>query len=210
MMKDEKTVEEWYKLYPTHAKRPNTWKMNIISKAGFQKTAVNDPVESSFGGTTRQLQCYGRIGLTNSGGVDQVKRNGYFTQYYGSSMNKENDEGKRNILDFFNKLSYEMRTSLLKVVRDYISITQKRDQLALKKQRKEKQRKEQLLSEHGMAKASEAFIDALYYHEMYNSLACWKTAAMVNQELSKLTSNTSKMRALKENIRMRVLGLGFD
>ena len=39
-------------------------------KDGLGKLAVNDPTESSFGGTTRQLQCYGRIGLTNAGGVD--------------------------------------------------------------------------------------------------------------------------------------------
>ena len=45
-------------------------------QAGLRKIAVNDPAESSFGGTTRQLQCFGRIGLTNAGGVDQVKRNG--------------------------------------------------------------------------------------------------------------------------------------
>ena len=45
---------------------------------GLKKMAVNDLAESSFGGTTRQIQNYGRIGLTNAGGVDQVKRNGDF------------------------------------------------------------------------------------------------------------------------------------
>ena len=33
---------------------------------------------------------------------------------------------------------------------------------------------------------------------------------MVNYELGKLTSKTSKIDALKENIRMRVLGLGWS
>ena len=45
-------------------------------KAGLRNIAVNDPAESSFGGATRQLQHFGRVGLTNAGGVDQVKRNG--------------------------------------------------------------------------------------------------------------------------------------
>ena len=43
---------------------------------GLQKLAVNDPTESSFGGTTQQLHSFGRIGLTNAGGVGLVKRNG--------------------------------------------------------------------------------------------------------------------------------------
>ena len=45
-----------------------------IHKAGLRKIAVDDPAESSFGGTTRQLQYYDPIRLTNVGGVDQVKR----------------------------------------------------------------------------------------------------------------------------------------
>ena len=102
-----------------------------------------------------------------------------------------------------------MRISLLKVVRDDVLVTQKNDHINLKKQREEKHRKEELLRQHGMTKASEAFIDTLYYHEMYHSLACWKSTAMVERELKKLTSKTAKVYALKENIRMRVLGLGW-
>ena len=45
---------------------------------------------------------------------------------------------------------------------------------------------------------------------MYGSAACWKTAATLNRELGKITSKKSKIDALKENIRMRVLGLGWS
>ena len=45
--------------------------------------AVNDPSESSFDGTTQQIQTFGRIGLSNAGGVDQVKRNGDFYRVLG-------------------------------------------------------------------------------------------------------------------------------
>ena len=79
----------------------------------------------------------------------------------------------------------------------------------LQKQRAEKHRKEELLREHGVNKASEAFIDSLYYYEMYCSLACWKTVTMVDRELRMLKSKTAKLNVLKENIRMRVLGLGW-
>ena len=75
--------------------------------------------------------------------------------------------------------------------------------------RKEKRRKEELLKENENKKASEKFIDALYYYEMYFSPACWKTAKIVDREMQKLTSKSAKLNALKENIRIRVIGLGW-
>ena len=60
-----------------------------------------------------------------------------------------------------------------------------------------------------MDRATESFIDAIYYHEMYNSEACWRVNRDVDRGLKKLKSNTAKINALKENIRMRVLGLGW-
>ena len=83
------------------------------------------------------------------------------------------------------------------------------DKTALLKQRQEKQRKEELMHEKCMKKASESFIDALYYHEMFGSAACWMTVSSVDRELRKLQSKSSKITALKDNIRIRVLGLGW-
>ena len=60
-----------------------------------------------------------------------------------------------------------------------------------------------------MDRATESFIDAIYYHEMYNSEACWRVNRDVDRGLKNLKSNTAKINALKENIRMRVLGLGW-
>ena len=39
------------------------------------KIAVNDPAESLFGATTRQLQCFGRVSLGNAGCVSVVQAN---------------------------------------------------------------------------------------------------------------------------------------
>ena len=61
-----------------------------------------------------------------------------------------------------------------------------------------------------MVNTSEAFIDALYYDKMYDSAACWKTAVMVDHELRKLVTKKSKIDALKKNIRIWVLGLGWS
>ena len=59
---------------------------------------VNDPAESSFGGATRQLQHFGHVGLTNAGGVDQVKRKGEMSNGFENKRKK----GKRmQKLDYF-------------------------------------------------------------------------------------------------------------
>lgn len=44
---------------------------------------------------------------------------------------------------------------------------------------------------------------------MYHSAACWKTAAVVDRELAKIKTKTAQLAALKENIQMRVVGLGW-
>ena len=62
----------------------------------------------------------------------------------------------------------------------------------------------------GEASAMEGYIDALYYREMYDSEACWRTPAAVDRELLKLKSKAARVHALKEHITMRVLGLGGD
>ena len=60
-----------------------------------------------------------------------------------------------------------------------------------------------------MEKATEEHIEAVYYHRMYQSNACWKTKQSVNRELKKLSSDTARLNALKENITMRGKGLGW-
>ena len=44
---------------------------------------------------------------------------------------------------------------------------------------------------------------------MFGSAACWMTVPSVDRELRKLQSKSSKITALKDNIRIRVLGLGW-
>ena len=97
---------------------------------------MNDPAESSFGGTTRQLQCFGRIGLTNAGGVDQVRRNGDLANGFEKNSRKENNDKKK--VGLFHSLSEEMKYSLLTVCREDAPKTRIRDNILLSNQRKEK------------------------------------------------------------------------
>jgi hypothetical protein len=53
--------------------------------AGMEKMALNNPAERSFGAMTCELQRYGRVGLTNVGGVRQVTINGDLSRGFNSS-----------------------------------------------------------------------------------------------------------------------------
>jgi hypothetical protein len=55
------------------------------------------------------------------------------------------------------------------------------------------------------------YIEGMYYRKMYNSATCLKgDVRLVDRELKKLTSDTARYDALKENIMIRVKGLGWD
>ena len=75
--------------------------------------------------------------------------------------------------------------------------------------RDEKEEKEEILKKHAVQKVSEAYVDAIYYHEMFSSLACWKTIAAVGGKLKEIKSKSAKLSALKKNIGVRVIGLGL-
>ena len=56
---------------------------------------------------------------------------------------------------------------------------------------------------------SEKYIDALYYNEMFYSAECWNNADAFDREMKNLNSKVSKLIALKGNISMRAIGLGW-
>ena len=63
-----------------------------------------------------------------------------------------------------------------------------------------------------MEKASEQFIDSIYYHQLYFSESCWKGDSRVMvRELKNIKYGNAKYSALKENIGIRVkdlIGIG--
>ncbi len=62
-----------------------------------------------------------------------------------------------------------------------------------------------------MKNAMEAFIESSYYYDLYFSDSCWKgESRVVKTRLAWIKSKTRKIEALKENIKMRVAGLGWN
>ena len=58
--------------------------------------------------------------------------------------------------------------------------------------------------------AQERYANALTYIEIFYSPAGWQTKPKAVSEFEKLTSKSSKLAAVKDQIRIRVLGFGWE
>ena len=114
-------------------------------------------------------------------------------------------------LGLFHQFDVELREALVLVAMEDAPTTRQQNNDDLNRQAKARRRKEELAKEQNMQKATDEYIEACYYHMMYNSDACWKgDQRVVACELKKLTSTTAKLDALKENIKIRWKGFNWD
>ena len=172
--------------------------------------AVTDPAERALGCTTQQVEVFGRVGLANAGGVASARANGVLDR--GATNLTKRRKADRECplgIGFFHDLDPKLRDALLQMAVEHEREQRKQDRADLAKQRDVRHAKEELARACDLASGEETYIDALYYHEMYLSAACWKTAEAVDAELKKLKSAQQRLEHLKEQIRMRELGLGW-
>ena len=164
------------------------------------KMATNDPAESPFAALTRQLQGFGRLLGIHASAVGHARFNKDFSR---DLRNPQNDGA-------FHRLSPEMHDSLLEFALSIAPEVRQAERVALDRQREAKQRKQKLLRDKKIVVAQMEYANALTYTDMYHSDVCWKTAGDARRAFSKLTSKTAKLDAVKEQIRIRVLGFGWD
>ena len=100
-----------------------------------------------------------------------------------------------------------MRESLILMSIDEVSNTRIGEREAEKKQQEYKAAQKEALKKKNLISAKKKYMESLTYREMYESAACWKTKEQVESKYAKLTSETSKRDAMKNQIKMRVLGL---
>ena len=198
-----------------HDEKKATWKYLSVSESTvsflgcpkevkeglYGREATNDRSESALGGTTQQLQQYGRIGIANAAAISDAKRNGYFHRFSAT--------GKKT-KGMFHQFDPKMRECLLTMAIEDSPVTVATNRDDLDRQREAKRKKEEMIEKKSLDKAKEELVEASYYWEMYNSDVCWKgQQSIVRKMLGRLKSDSAKLEALKENIRMRVIGLGW-
>ena len=96
-----------------------------------------------------------------------------------------------------------MRECLLTVAIEDAPQTVSVNREEIDNQREAKRKKEEMIEKKSLEKAEEALIDVSYYWDMYFSDVCWKgKQSIVKTMLARLRSESAKVEALKENIRM--------
>jgi hypothetical protein len=106
----------------------------------------------------------------------------------------------------FHQFDPKMRECLLTVAIEDVPVTISTNRDDLDKQREAKRKKEEMIEKKSLDKAKEDLVKASYYWEMYHSKVCWKgKLSVVTKMLGRLKSESAKMEALKENIRMSVI-----
>jgi len=135
--------------------------------------------------------------------MSDAKTNGYFRQFTCQS-------GRTQTKGMFHQFEQRMRECLLTIAIENAPQTVSVNREELDNQREAKRKKEEMIEKKSLEKAEEALIEASYYWDMYFSDVCWKgKQSIVKTMLAQLRSESAKVEALKENIRMRVLGLGW-
>ena len=70
--------------------------------------------------------------------------------------------------------------------------------------------KKEVLWKNKLMDAQKEYAIALTYIEMYHSQACWILEEDVARQLSRLTSNTARVNAVKYQIRIREIVFGWN
>ena len=167
-------------------------------------TATNDECESSLGGTTSQIQRYGRLHISRAGGVSDIKRNAFL---YRSSKSRKDSRGT----GLFHQFPDELREAIVLVGMRDAKAQKANVNEALRLQAEARRLKEEKAKEKNMEKVTEEYIEAANLIDLYNSDKAIKgDPKQVSAVLKTLGSETAKLNALKLNIKMRFEGFGWE
>ena len=162
-------------------------------------SATNDVAESPFATITENIQRFGRLTQGNAAVTAHAKINGDFDR---KILGAESD-------GLFHQLPNEMRQSLISFAIKEVPKVRAAEREAIVKQQDYKQVKREAMIKNNLEKASKTYSQQLIFLEMYHSSACWKTVEEVNRIFRKIVSTTQKLEAIKDQIKMRVIGLGW-
>ena len=109
----------------------------------------------------------------------------------------------------YHQLPETMRWSLLELALSMSAEVRQSERKALDKQREEKQQRQEMLRSKKLIAAQSEYANALMFLEMFHSPACWKTVHEIHRNFNALKSDTAQREAMKTQIRIRVIGLGW-
>jgi hypothetical protein len=109
---------------------------------------------------------------------------------------------------YFKLTPYE-RESLVAYALCSAPAVRREEKVQLNNQREAKHEKKQLLRQKKMLACQKEYGNKLTYIEMANSPVFWKTKPIAKREFKNLPSETARLNAVKEQIRIRTIGFGW-
>ena len=115
-----------------------------------------------------------------------------------------------NPIGVFHLLSEELQRTAVLTSKENKNVNKTRFDNALENQFVKRRRKEDTTLEIKYEDATEDYKVAIDFHEKYHSPCCWITLEVVAEFYSVLGSETARLAAVKEQILIWYLGLGWE
>jgi hypothetical protein len=180
--------------------------------ACLHKEASNSIAESNHASSTHSLKTSGTIWLDSAAGEGQTRPNNDFGWGHNAFVSGRSSKNGRFERTFgcFHSLSIELQQSIIETARRGAANGRKCFDDALNKQKESRQQKEEIARRKKIATCREEYIVAIELWEQYHSPWCWKTVEYAQLVYGQLKSETARLNAVKEQILIGYLGLGWE
>jgi len=181
-------------------------------KAGVGVDASNSVSESLHLSSMLGIEHYGTICIDHSAAEGQTRSNNDFGRGHRDLVTGKRTKNKVGYITIgsFHELPPELKESLIQWAREYARRNKQDFDLWLNRQKALRRKKEVEKLEKEYADATEDYIVAIYFFEQYSSPRCWKTVTDTREEYGRLSSESPRLEAVKEQILIRYLGLGWS
>lgn len=180
-------------------------------KAGLGKESSNSTSESLHGTVTHLMKVAGTIRLDHAAGDGMMQTNGHIdrnvNQYIKKNRKKEVSENETPSLFF--QLPEELRITAMIAAKRGAPALRKEHNVALNLQKEADLRRKRIEHEKNLENAKEEYIKAWDLIDVYHSDRGWKKLSQARRVFNSLSSEPARLKAVKEQITIRVRGFGW-
>jgi hypothetical protein len=178
-------------------------------QSAFGIEASNSIAESVHASATHSLKLYGTVRLDSAAAEGQTRSNNDFGRCYDTFVNpcrKNKSDTKTKPIGAMISLPIELQISLMAAGKRYAPRLRKAYDEALETQHQDTLERQKLAVEKECEKKGEEYIEGCDYLQRWHSDRCWKTKERALEVYNSLTSESAKLKAVKEQILIRRKG----